>query len=76
MLGSAALFAGLMSPRITDLKDHIEKQLQSFRNEIKAEIREMRAEFKSEFAEVKAEQRITNHRLDTLDSRFKPVAAD
>jgi len=69
MLGAAALFASMVSPRIADLKDHIQKQMDSFRNEMKAEIGAFRAE-------MVAEQRITNHRLEALEARFKPVAAD
>lgn len=56
--------------------DLIRAELKSEIAETKAGIAEVKAEFRAEFAEVKAEQRITNHRLDAIEARFKPVAAD
>ena len=65
LFGAVAAFASVMSKRIEDLKIFLDARFDM-----------VRAGFKAEIAEVKAEQRITNHRLESLESRFKPVAAD
>ncbi|MGH9845358.1 MAG: hypothetical protein ACREEM_42130 [Blastocatellia bacterium] len=54
----------------------LKEQIEALRNEIAAKLDLIRAEFKAEIAEVKAEQRVTNHRLEALESRFRPAAAD
>jgi uncharacterized protein YPO0396 len=83
LFGAVAAFANVMSKRIDDLRifldarfEAVHAEFKSVRAEFKAESAEARSEFKAEIAEVKAEQRITNHRLESLESRFKPVAAD
>jgi adenylosuccinate lyase len=69
------------------LQRNLKEQIEAFRREVDAKLDLIRAEFKSEIAEaktefragiaeIKAEQRITNHRLEALEARFKPVAAD
>lgn len=58
------------------LQRNLKEQIEAFRREVDAKLDLIRAEVKAEIAEVKAEQRITNHRLEILESRFKPVAAD
>jgi len=72
LFGAVAAFASVMSKRIEDLKIFLDARFDA----VHAEFKSVRAEFKAEIAEVKAEQRITNHRLESLESRFKPVAAD
>jgi adenylosuccinate lyase len=66
-----------------NLKEHIEAfrrevdaKLDLLRAEFKAEIAEAKNEFRAGVAEIKAEQRVTNHRLEALENRFKPVTAD
>jgi len=54
----------------------LKEQIEAFRKEVDAKLDLIRAELKAEVAEIKAEQRITNHRLDAIESRFRPVAAD
>ncbi len=76
LFGAVAAFASVMSKRIEDLKIFLDARFDMLRAEFKAEIAETKMELKSEIAEVKAEQRVTNHRLESLESRFKPVAAD
>ncbi len=58
------------------LQRNLKEQIEAFRREVDAKLDLIRAEVKAEIAEVKAEQRITNHRLEILESRFKPVTAD
>jgi hypothetical protein len=76
LFGAVAAFASVMSKRIEDLKIFLDARFDMARAEFKTEIAEAKMELKTEIAEVKAEQRITNHRLESLESRFKPVAAD
>ncbi len=72
LYGAVVAFANVMSKRIEDLRIFLDARFEAVHSEFKS----VRAEFKAEIAEVKAEQRITNHRLESLESRFKPVAAD
>ncbi len=58
------------------LQRNLKEQIEAFRREVDAKLDLIRAEVKAEIAEVKAEQRITNHRLEILESRFTPVVAD
>jgi hypothetical protein len=72
LFGAVPAFASVMSERVEDSKIFLDSRFDAAHSEIKS----VRAEFKAEIAEVKAAQRITNHRLESLESRFKPVAAD
>ncbi len=76
LFGAVAACASVMSKRIEDLKIFLDARFDMLRAEFKAEIAGTKMELKTEIAEVKAEQRVTNHRLESLENRFKPVAAD
>lgn len=54
----------------------LKEQIEAFRAEINAKLDLIRAELRAEVAEVKAEQRIISHRLEALEARFRPAAAD
>jgi septal ring factor EnvC (AmiA/AmiB activator) len=58
------------------IRAEFKAELTEAKTEFRAGLAEARIEFKAGLAEVKAEQRVTNHRLEALEGRFKPVPGD
>ena len=58
------------------LRAEFKAEIAEAKNEFRAGIAEAKNEFRAGVAEIKAEQRVTNHRLEALENRFKPVTAD
>jgi len=65
-----------LKEQIEAFRREVDAKLDLIRAEFKAEIVEAKTEFKAGVAEIKAEQRVTNHRLESLEARFKPVVGD